>query len=204
MALYVLLADKGYFPESELWEFCKPDGLLGGHPEYNRIPGVEASTGSLGHGLSIGIGLALNARYEKSDYRVFVICSDGETNEGSLWEAALSAAKHKLTNLVVLVDYNKQQSYGTTTEVLELEPFVDKWRAFGFATLEVDGHDSSQLHDALTRVPLNPEKPSVIVCHTIKGAGVSFVERNLNWHHKNGPTAEEIAGLYAELGGKRA
>ena len=199
LALYVLLAEKGFFPEAELWKFCKPDGILGGHPEAGKIPGVEASTGSLGHGLPIGVGFALNARYEKAAHRVFVVSSDGESNEGSVWEAALCAGKHKLNNLTVLVDYNKQQSYSTTYEVLDLDPFADKWRAFGFAAEEVDGHNVGQLRAALKRVPFHPEKPSTIICHTIKGKGISFVENNLNWHHKNKVTPEEIQSLLAEL-----
>jgi len=199
LALYVLLAEKGFFPEAELWKFCKPDGILGGHPEAGKIPGVEASTGSLGHGLPIGVGFALNARYEKAAHRVFVVSSDGESNEGSVWEAALCAGKHKLNNLTVLVDYNKQQSYSTTYEVLDLDPFADKWRAFGFAAEEVDGHSVEQLRAALARVPFAPNKPSVIICHTIKGKGISFVENNLNWHHKNKVTPEEVASLLAEL-----
>jgi transketolase len=199
LALYVLLAEKGFFPEAELWKFCKTDGILGGHPEYGKVPGVEASTGSLGHGLPIGVGFALNARYEKADYRTVVVASDGESNEGSLWEAALSAGKHKLSNLTVLVDYNKQQSYSTTYEVLDMEPFADKWRAFGFAVEEVDGHSVEQLRAALKRTPFDAEKPSAIICHTIKGKGVSFVENNLNWHHKNKVTADEIKSLLAEL-----
>jgi transketolase len=199
LALYVLLAEKGFFPEAELWKFCKVDGILGGHPEYGKVPGVEASTGSLGHGLPIGVGFALNARYEKAGHRVFVVGSDGESNEGSVWEAALCAGKHRLSNLTVLIDYNKQQSYSTTYEVLDLEPFAEKWRAFGFATEEVDGHDVVQLRDALKRTPFSPDKPSAIICHTIKGKGVSFVENNLNWHHKNKVTEDEVNSLLAEL-----
>lgn len=202
LALYVLLAEKGFFPEAELWKFCKVDGMLGGHPEYGKVPGIEASTGSLGHGLPIGVGFALNARHEKTDCRTFVISSDGESNEGSVWEAALMAGKHRLSNLTVIIDYNKQQSYSTTYEVLDLEPFADKWRAFGFAAEEVDGHDVGQLRAALKRVPFNSEKPSVIICHTIKGRGVSFVENNLDWHHKNKVTEDEIKALLAELGEK--
>jgi transketolase len=202
LALYVLLAEKGFFPESELWKFCKPDGILGGHPEYGKVPGVEASTGSLGHGLPIAVGFALNARHEKAGYRMVVVSSDGESNEGSVWEAALCAGKHKLSNLTVLVDYNKQQSYGTTYEVLDLEPFADKWRAFGFAVQEVDGHDVGQLRAALGRTPFDSNKPSAIICHTIKGKGASFVENNLNWHHKNKVTDEEIKSLLAELEAK--
>jgi len=199
LALYALLADKGFFPETELWKFCKPDGILGGHPEYGKVPGVEASTGSLGHGLSIGIGFALNARFEKASYRSFVVISDGESNEGSVWEAALCAGKHKLSNLVVLVDYNKQQSYGTTYEVLDLEPLPDKWRAFGFAVEEVDGHSVPALRGALARTPFEPDKPSIIICHTIKGKGISFVENNLSWHHKTKISDEEAQALLAEL-----
>ena len=150
-------------------------------------------------GLSIGIGMALNARQRKADYRVFVVSSDGENNEGSVWEAALAASKHHLSNLVVLIDYNKQQSYGTTYEVLNVEPFADKWRAFGFATQEVDGHDVSQLRTALARVPFEQGKPSALICHTIKGKGVSYVENNLRWHHKNSITPEEVESLLKEL-----
>jgi transketolase len=199
LALYVLLAEKGFFPEAELWKFCKVDGILGGHPEYGKVPGIEASTGSLGHGLPIGVGFAINARHEKSGARTFVISSDGESNEGSVWEAALIAGKHGLGNLTVLVDYNKQQSYSTTYEVLDLEPFADKWRAFGFAAEEVDGHDVTQLRAALKRTPFQPDKPSVILCHTVKGRGVSFVENNLNWHHKNKVSEDEVKALLAEL-----
>lgn len=199
LALYVVLAEKGFFPESELWKFCKVDGILGGHPEYGKVPGIEASTGSLGHGLSFGVGFALNARYEKAGYRTFVICSDGESNEGSLWEAAMCASKHKLSNLTVLVDYNKQQSYSTTYEVMDLEPYADKWRAFGFAVEEVDGHNVQQLRAALKRTPFDPQKPSAIICHTIKGKGITFVENNLNWHHKNKVTEDEVKSLLAEL-----
>jgi len=200
LAFYAVLADKGFFPEAELWKFCKADGILGGHPEYGKVPGVEASTGSLGHGLSIGVGMALNARHDKSPHRVFVVISDGESNEGSMWEAALCAAKHKLSNLVVLCDYNKQQSYGTTYEVLDLDPLADKWRAFGFAAQEVDGHNVEELRAALMRTPFDSAKPSIIICHTVKGKGISFCENNLNWHHKTKISDEEFASLMQELG----
>lgn len=202
LALYALLADKGFFPEEELWKFCKPDGILGGHPEYGKVPGVEASTGSLGHGLSFGVGFALNAKITGARHRVFVVGSDGESNEGSVWEAALSAAKHRLANLTVLIDYNKQQSYSTTYEVLDLEPFADKWRAFGFAVEEVDGHDVAQLRAALRRVPFQADKPSALICHTIKGKGIPFVENNLNWHHKNKVSEDEVKALLAALAGE--
>ena len=199
LALYAVLVDKGFLPASELEKFCKRDGILGGHPEAHKVPGVEASTGSLGHGLAIGVGMALNARIEKAGYRVFVVVSDGESQEGSTWEAALCAAKHKLAHLTVLVDYNKQQSYGTIAEVLDLEPFADKWRSFGFAVTEVNGHSVEELRAALARVPLDPQKPTAIICHTVKGKGISFCEGNLSWHHKTKVTDEEIKALYAEL-----
>lgn len=198
LALYVILADKGFFPESELWRFCQPGGLLGGHPEQ-KVPGVEASTGSLGHGLSIGIGFALNARHQHADYRTFVIIGDGESDEGSIWEAALCASKHRLSNLTAIVDYNKQQSYGSTFEVLDLEPLVDKWKAFGFAVAEVDGHDVEALRAVLSRGPLDLHKPSAVICHTVKGKGIKFVENNLKWHHKNKVTPDEVQSLLAAL-----
>jgi len=198
IALYVLLAEKGFIPENELWKFCHVDGILGGHPEH-KVAGVEASTGSLGHGLSLGLGAALNARYEKSDYRTFVIVGDGECNEGSIWEAALSAAKHKLNNLTVIVDYNKHQSYSSTTEVLDLEPFADKWTAFGFNTREIDGHDVDALKSIFLELPFGSDKPNAIICHTVKGKGISYVENNLKWHHKSNITDEEISGLLKEL-----
>src|SRR5579862_1831579 len=199
LALYALLAGHGFFPQEELWRFCKPDGMLGGHPEFGKVPGIEASTGSLGHGLSIGIGMAISARVEKARHRVFVVISDGESDEGSVWEAALCANKHRLDNLIVLVDYNKQQSYGTTYEVLDLDPLADKWRAFGFAVKEVDGHNVSELRVALRQTPFESGRPSIIICHTIKGKGVSFVENNLNWHHKTKITDEEARSLLGEL-----
>jgi transketolase len=199
LALYAVLVDKGFFPATELEKFCKSDGILGGHPEAHKVPGVEASTGSLGHGLAIGVGMALNARIDQANHRVFVIVSDGESQEGSTWEAALCATKHKLAHLTVLVDYNKQQSYGTVAEVLNLEPFADKWRSFGFAVTEVNGHSVDELRAALTRVPLEPQKPTAMICHTVKGKGISFCEGNLSWHHKTKVTDEEIKALYAEL-----
>lgn len=198
LALYTILADKGFFPKSALKTFCAYDSFLGGHPEP-VIPGVEVSTGSLGHGLSIGVGMAINARYEKSDHRVFVVVGDGECDEGSVWEGAMSASKHKLDNLTVLVDYNKHQSYGPTREVMDLEPFMDKWRAFGFAGKEVDGHDVNALREALLSVPYETGKPSVLICHTIKGKGISQTENNLEWHHRNKMSEELVSDLLEAL-----
>ena len=144
------------------------DGILGGHPEH-RIPGVETSTGSLGHGLSIGIGFALNARLEGRSSRVFVVVGDGELGEGSIWEAAMSAAKHGLSNLTVIVDYNKFQSYDTTQAVTNLEPLAAKWSSFGFHAVEVDGHDLDELGRIFHGCPLAHDKPTAVICHTVKG-----------------------------------
>ena len=198
MALYVLLADKGFFPKAYLRTFCKKDSILGGHPEI-KVPGVEASTGSLGHGLSIGVGFALNAKQSKADYRTFVVIGDGEADEGAIWEAAMCASKHQLNNLTVIVDYNKNQSYGSTFEVQDLEPFADKWRCFGFGVVEVDGHDVGDLKTAFLKLPVERSKPSVIICHTIKGKGIQCVENNPDWHHKNKVTDEELKSLFHSL-----
>ncbi|MBR0975071.1 transketolase [Bradyrhizobium japonicum] len=199
LALYALLADKGYFPTDLLKTFCRKGSILGGHPEHGKVPGVEASTGALGHGLSIGVGMALAARMQKRDSRVFVIMGDGEINEGSVWEAALSAGKHKLSNLVAIIDYNKIQSAGATAHIQELEPLLDKWRAFGFAAEEVDGHDVAKLQKLFARVPLDAGRPTAIVCHTVKGKGLPFAEHDPEWHHKSKVTAELGERLYAAL-----
>lgn len=183
LALYAVLADKGFFSVDHLAQQCRPAALLGGHPE-TLIPGVEASTGALGHGLSIGVGAAIAARLQGRASRVFVVCGDGELNEGSIWEAALSAAKHRLNALTVIVDYNKMQSYERTSEVLELEPLADKWRAFGFAVREVDGHDVAALRETFAQLPFDSAKPNLIIAHTIKGRGIDFAEGDPAWHHK--------------------
>jgi len=198
IALYVLLQEKGFFPEEELWKFCKFDGILGGHPDP-KVPGIEVSTGSLGHGLPIGVGMALNAKYEKASHRVFVVLGDGECDEGSVWEAAMSAAKHKLDNLVVMIDYNKHQSYASTYEVLDLEPFADKWRSFGFSCREVDGHDVAALEQEFAYVPFERGQPSAIICHTVKGKGIAFAENNLKWHHKSSLKDSDVLELLKAL-----
>lgn len=201
LALYAILADKGFFPTEELSRFCRFDGMLGGHPEAAKVPGVEASTGALGHGLSIGVGMALAARLKRSESRVFVVMGDGELAEGSVWEAAMCAAKHRLANLTAIVDYNRQQSYGATAEVLNLEPLGDKWRAFGFAVLEADGHDVDYLRDVFAQVPQEPDRPTAVICHTVKGKGVSFAENNPDWHHKSRISSDDLARLRVELEG---
>ena len=199
LALYAILAEKGFFPESELTRFCKSDGLLGGHPEH-RIPGVEASTGSLGHGLSIGIGFALAARHEHKNHRIVVVIGDGESDEGSIWEAALCAGKHRLSQLTVIVDYNKQQSYDTTATVLDLEPFADKWRAFNFGVAEVDGHDVAALRRVFRGLPVAADRPTAVICHTVKGKGIAFAENNPRYHHLNKISTEDGEALLDALG----
>ena len=184
LSWYAILADKGFFPLDELRQQCRPGAKLGGHPERGHVPGIEASTGSLGHGLSIGIGMALAARMRGRQNRVFVIMGDGELDEGSVWEGSLSAAKHKLDNLVAIVDYNKIQSAGFVKDILGLEPLADKWRAFGFAVREVDGHDVAALKKVFMSAPFEPGKPNLLICHTIKGRGFDFAENNPAWHHK--------------------
>lgn len=199
LALYALLADKGFFAKGELSKFCASDGILGGHPEYGKVPGVEASTGSLGHGFSFGVGFALAAKLDGKHHKVFVVLGDGECSEGTIWEAALSASKHKLDNLTILVDYNKQQTYGTIEEVQGLEPFADKWASFGFAVREVNGHDTGELLSVLGSTPFEKGRPNAIICHTVKGKGVSFTEKNLSWHHKAKVTDAEVGALMSEL-----
>jgi transketolase len=196
--LYALLAELGFFPKERLNTYCADRSLLTGHISHH-VPGVEVSTGSLGHGLPIGCGIALAGKRTGRSYRVFVMLSDGELDEGSNWEAILFAPQHGLDNLVAIVDYNKIQSFGSVSEVLELEPLVDKWRAFRWAVREINGHDHSQVLSALSSVPFVPGRPSVIIAHTIKGKGVSFMENQLAWHYRS-PDADQLPRALAELG----
>lgn len=199
-AVYAILAEQGFFPKELLATYCQDGSKLAGHITDHDVPGVEVSTGSLGHGLSIGCGMALTGKRKKRPYHVFVMLGDGELDEGSNWEGILFAAQHRLDNLVAIVDYNKIQSFGAVKEVLDLEPLADKWRAFRWAVREIDGHDYEQIEDALTSMPFVLDKPSVIVAHTIKGKGVSFMENKLSWHYKS-PNDEQLAQALAELGG---
>ena len=200
LALYVLLADKGFFPRERLMEFCADGGMLGGHPDHLKVPGVEASTGSLGHGASIGVGMALHARRVGSKHRVLVALGDGECNEGSVWEAAMCAGKHKLSNLTFIVDYNKCQSYGATHEVQELEPFAEKWKSFGCAVREVDGHDVIDLRSVFKSLPFESGKPNAIICHTVKGKGIPVAEFNSAYHHKSQISDDDLSAYRRALG----
>lgn len=199
-ALYAVLAECGFFPTEWLDSYHLDGGRFAGHATHKGTPGVELSTGSLGHGLPVGCGMALAAKRDGAPQRVFVMLSDGECDEGSTWEAALFAPQHQLDNLVALIDYNKIQSLGHVKDVLDLEPLADKWRAFGWATRELDGHDVPAVREALTHVPFAPGKPSCIVAHTIKGKGVSFMEGKLQYHYTPA-RGDQLDEALAELGG---
>ncbi|TAN53167.1 MAG: transketolase [Rhodospirillales bacterium] len=199
LALYVMLADKGFIDPETLKTFCRYDSPLGGHPEFGPVPGVEASTGALGHGLSIGVGQALGLRLKGIDARVFVVMGDGELNEGSVWEAAMAAPKHRLDRLVAVVDRNSLQSYGPTAGVLDMEPLAEKWQSFGWAAEEVDGHDVAALIDVFARLPLKEGKPTVVICKTVKGCGIPEAENNPDWHHKNKLSEAEMEAIARAL-----
>jgi transketolase len=197
--VYAVLAERGFFPLEWLESFHVDGSILAGHISHRGVPGVEASTGSLGHGLSIGAGLALAGLQDNNPYRVFVLLSDGECDEGSVWEAALFAAHHRLENLVAIVDYNGIQSLGKVCDVLELEPFADKWRAFGWETVEIDGHDLGAIVHALRATTTTTSQPTCIIAKTTKGKGVSFMENTVLWHYRS-PSSEDLELALLELG----
>jgi transketolase len=196
--LYATLAERGFFPREHLCTHYQDGSLLSGHVSHNGIPGVEVSTGSLGHGLAIGAGMAKAAQLQRKDWRVFVLQSDGECDEGSVWEAAMFAAHHRLSNLVCIIDYNKIQSLGSVAETLALEPFVDKWRAFGWSVARMNGHDHDAMRTGFSSVPLDAQKPTCFVLDTIKGKGVSFMENTVLWHYRS-PQGDELASALREL-----
>ena len=202
-ALYAVLALRGFFPLADLDSYATPGSPLEEHPAPGSAPGVEAATGSLGHGLPIGAGLALGAKIAGRPTRSLVVVSDGECNEGSVWEAAMFASGKKLDNLLCVVDFNRWQATGRSCEVLGLEPLREKWAAFGWSAMEVDGHDMKALVDALGRFPDGSlggsGKPVAIVAHTVKGKGVSFMEDDNNWHYRV-PKAAEVERAHRELG----
>jgi len=192
VALYTILHLKGYFGLDRLMTFRQNGSALCGHPDMRKVPGVEMNTGSLGHGLSVGVGLALAASLDRKGYRTFVLMGDGETQEGAVWEAAMSAGHFRLDNLVGIVDRNKLQIDGFTEDIMTLEPFTDKWKAFGWGVREVDGHRFDEILDAFNAVPFVPGRPSLIIANTIKGKGVSFMENSPQWHGK------ALSGEYAD------
>ncbi|MBU1083899.1 MAG: transketolase [Candidatus Omnitrophica bacterium] len=196
--IYAVLAESGYFPVDWLKDYCGEDSKLCGHISHKGVPGVEFSTGSLGHGLSVGAGIAFGAKTDLKKFRVFVLMSDGECDEGSNWEAILFAAHHNLSNLIVILDYNKIQSLGPTEETIRLEPFAEKWKAFGWNVIEVDGHDHSQLKNSLDIDPKKVKGPTCVLAHTVKGKGVSFMENTVLWHYRS-PQGEEYDDALKEL-----
>lgn len=193
-SVYAALALRGFFPMEELKTFCKPGSRLLGHVNHD-VPGIEYSSGSLGHGLSIGCGIALAEAKEQLGFRTFVLASDGELNEGASWEAILFAGHHRLKNLTLIVDYNRMQALGFTADILELDPLRKKFEAFGWDALEVDGHDCNLLEKALQQNPLSI-KPKAIIAFTTKGKGISYMENSLAWHYKN-PT--DLEGMLLAL-----
>ncbi len=190
--VYAVLAETGFFPVEELRNHYANGSRFSGHVSHKGIPGVEISTGSLGHGLPIGVGMAYAATLDDRRHRIFVLMSDGECDEGSNWEAILFAAHHKLSNLVAIVDYNKMQSLKSVAETLALEPFAEKWRAFGWKVLEVDGHDHEALTSGLDNSAAEGVRPLCVIAHTTKGKGVSFMENTVLWHYRS-PQGEEYA-----------
>ena len=198
LALYIVLAYRSFFSKKLLPSFVQDGSLLVGHPEGRTLPGVEATTGSLGHGLSVGVGMALAGKLLKKNYRVFVLLSDAECDEGEVWEAAMFAAQHRLDNLVAIVDYNKLQAFGNTEEVLDLKPLKAKWQSFRWAVKEIDGHNMKELERTFKKTPFNKGRPSMVIAHTKMGKGVSFMEDQLAWHYLD-PTDEHLENALREL-----
>ena len=196
---YSALAERGYFPKEELLTLRKIDGRLQGHPVMGKPPGVDMTTGSLGHGLSIGVGMALGIKLDRKDSRVYVMLSDGELNEGLIWEAAMAAAKYKLDNLITIIDNNNLQLDGWCNEVMPIEPIIDKWLAFNWRVFVMDGHDMRQILSTIREANRVTGAPSVIVAHTVKGKGVSYMENKCEWHGKP-PNEEQFKQAMMELG----
>jgi transketolase len=197
-ALYATLAEAGYFPKEWLWSLRKTGSPLQGHIDCKKTPGVEISTGSLGQGLSVANGMAIAGKIDKKNYRVFVLIGDGESQEGQIWEAAMAASHYKLDNLVAIMDRNKLQIDGSTENVMNLEPVSEKWQAFGWKTIEIDGHNFKEILNALSPEKIEKGKPTIVIAHTLKGKGVSFMEGVVDFHGK-APTKEEAEKALKEL-----
>jgi transketolase len=202
-ALYTTLAYAGFFPVEQLSTYMQPLSKLNGHPDRNKVPGVETNTGPLGHGLPVAVGAAIGAKLTNTSWRVFALTGDGELQEGSNWEAAMAAAHRKLGNLTVIIDRNRLQQGDEVANTNNLEPLADKWKAFGWTVKEVDGHDHAVLLETFSNVPLQQDKPTCVIAHTHKGKGISFMEDNVAWHHRV-PTKEEYARALKELEGVAA
>ena len=203
-AVYAALAETGFFPVEQLKTHYANGSILSGHVSHKGVPGVEVSTGSLGHGLGVGTGMALGAKMDGAQWRTYVVLGDGECDEGSVWEAALQAAQYRLDRLIAVIDYNHMQSLATVDETLRLEPFEQKWKDFGWNAMSVDGHDTDALMKAFDWAKENAgsRKPSVILAHTVKGKGVSFMENNILWHYRT-PQGEEYDAALKELEAQR-
>jgi len=197
-ALYGALAEKGFFPKEELLRFRHIDSYLEGHPSMRMVPGVDMSTGSLGQGISAAVGMAIAGKLDKKDYKVYVLLGDGEIQEGQVWEALMSAAHYKLNNLIAFLDHNRLQIDGNITDVMSPEPVEDKFRAFGWEVINIDGHDHEQIKNAVKKAKTVEDKPIMIVADTIKGKGVSFMENNADWHGSP-PNKEQRDKAIAEL-----
>jgi transketolase len=200
MGLFHVLAERGFYPLSDLDTYGEDGGVFAEHPPTpDHLAGIEAATGSLGHGLPIGLGMALAGRIRGQSYNVYAVLGDGECNEGSVWEAAMLAAAQKVSNVCAIIDFNKWQATGRSREVMALDPLADKWRAFGWNAVEVDGHNFSELLATLAQFPHANGLPTAIIAHTVKGKGASFMEDDNNWHYRI-PTAEEVVKSKIELG----
>ena len=199
--VYAALGECGFFKLEILKSHDQDGSLLSGHVSHKGIPGVEVSTGSLGHGLSIGAGMEFAGLTDGSSHRVFVLLSDGECDEGSTWEAILFASHHRLSNLVAIVDYNKIQSLASTQDTLDLEPFANKWSSFGWAVREIDGHNHAEILGVCRELPFSQNKPNCIIAHTVKGKGVSFMENSVLWHYRTARGAEFDAAMTELMGG---
>ena len=201
--LYAALAERGFFPEEELMKFRQIDGILQGHPDRLKTPGIDMTTGALGHGLGVGVGLALAAKLDGARHRIFVLLGDGEIDAGIIWEAAMTANKYHLDDLTAILDLNGVQLDGPTQEIMPLEPVRDKWEAFGWHTLEIDGHNVGEILEALDMAANVRGKPCIIIAHTIKGKGVSFMENQAYWHGRP-PNETQYKAALMELEGGRA
>ena len=197
-ALYGALAVKGFFPEDEIKNLRKPTSFLQGHPDMRKVPGVDMSTGSLGQGVSCAVGMALNGKITGKDYRVYSVLGDGEIQEGQVWEAAMFASHKKLDNLTIFIDNNNLQIDGTMEEVNSPYPIPEKFAAFGWNTVEIDGHDFDQIEDAIAQAKSVKDKPTAVIMHTVKGKGVSFMENQVGWHGV-APNAEQYENAMNEL-----
>ena len=198
-AIYAALAEKGFFDRAELKTHYADGSRLSGHVSHKGVPGVEFSTGSLGHGACVAAGMALNAKLDKKPYYTYAIVGDGECDEGSIWEMALFANQFKLNQLVIVVDHNKMQSLDFCENTMSLAPFAEKWKAFGWNVLDIDGHDHDALRDAFKKAKESTDKPTVIIANTVKGKGVSFMEFDILWHYRFPHDGEEYDGALKEL-----